>query len=123
MNKRQKKKHAFDIAAVKLASSMEDWKYLDKRERKAFVKICKRAVMDNFPLNEFFIFEIPVCDKNFWVFVFFGQEYNKENPNQNEFRQIDFWIYTSKKRPNKVIVTPAALEEEKANCFEAVYYS
>lgn len=121
MNKRQKKKHALDIAAVKLASSMEDWKYLGKRERKAFVKICKRAVMDNFPLNEFFIFEIPVCDKNFWVFVFFGLEYNKENPNQNEFRQIDFWIYTSKKRPNKIIVTPAALEEEKANCFEAVY--
>lgn len=123
MNKRQKKKHALDIAAVKLASSMEDWKYLDKREKRAFVKICKRAVMDNFPLNEFFIFEIPVCDKNFWVFVFFGQEYNKENPNQNEFRQIDFWIYTSKKRPNKVIVTPTALEEEKVNCFEAVYYS
>lgn len=123
MNRRQKKKHALDIAAVKLARSMEDWKYLDKRERKAFVKICKRAVMDNFPLNEFFIFEIPVCYKNFWVFVFFGQEYNKENPNQNEFRQIDFWIYTSKKRPNKIIVTPAAVEEEKVNCFEAVYYS
>lgn len=64
MNKRQKKKHALDIAAVKLARSMEDWKYLDKRERRAFVKICKRAVMDNFPLNEFFIFEIPVCDKS-----------------------------------------------------------
>lgn len=122
MNKRQKKKHTINIAALKLAKSMEDWKYLDKREKRMFVKICRRAVIDDFPLDEFFIFEIPVCDSDFWVFVFFGLEYNRENPSQNEFRQIDFWIYSSKKRPNKFIVTPATLDKEKKNCFEAVYY-
>ena len=124
MNKRQRKKHAVDIEALKLARNMRDWRceYWNKKERQMLFKICRRAVIDNFPLNEFFIFEIPVCDRDFWVFVFFGLEYNRENPNQNEFRQIDFWIYSSKKRPNKMIITPAALDKEKKNCFEAVYY-
>ena len=124
MNKRQKKKHAVDIEALKLFQNMRDWtiEYRSKKERQMLFMICRRAVIDKFPLDEFFIFEIPLQDKDFWVFVFFGLEYNRENPSANEFRQIDFWIYSSKKHPNKFIVSPAALEEEKKNCFEAVYY-
>ncbi len=124
MNKRQKKKHAVDIKAQILFQSMRDWtcEYRSKKERQMIFKICRRAVIDNFPLDEFFIFEIPLRDKDFWVFVFFGLEYNRENPSQNEFRQIDFWIYSSKKHSNKLIVSPASLDKEMKNCFEAVYY-
>lgn len=122
MNKRQKKKHAIDIAALKLAKSMDDWSFLSKQERKMFLKVCRRAVIEKFPLNNFFIWEIPLCNNEFWVFCFFGKEYNKENPEECCFRQIDFWIYKCKKKKNKYVVMPAALDKEKNNCFEAIYY-
>ena len=122
MNKRQKKKHAVDIEALKFAQCMEDWKWLDKRERRMFLKVCHRAIVDKFPLDEFFIFEIPLSRKDFWVFSFFELEYkSKKNFTPGDFRQIDFWIYKSKKRKSKFIVSPVALDTEKGNCFEAVY--
>ncbi|MCI7350023.1 MAG: hypothetical protein MSH60_04630 [Ruminococcus sp.] len=120
MKKRIKKKRAVANTALKLAMSMNDWKLLDKQEKRMFLKICFRAVIDKFPLDEYFIFEIPLRDKDFWVFCFFGLEYKKDNPDESDFRQIDFWIYKTKNK-RKIMVVPAALDEKKNNCFEAVY--
>lgn len=89
------------------------------------LKACRKSVIDGFPLQDYFLGEIPTGDKS-GVLAFFeniteygmGENYN---PNAHE---IIFWCPY-----NSQIAIPHAMcndgigdyDEERENCFEAVY--
>lgn len=89
------------------------------------LKACRKSIIDGFPLQDYFLGEIPMGDKS-GVLAFFeniaeygmGEDYN---PNAHE---IIFWCPY-----NSQIAIPHAMcndgigdyNEERENCFEAVY--
>lgn len=100
-----------------LIRSITDLSIRTKKEIRQLSKICRLAIKEEFPLDEFFLWEIPSTTGNCSVFCFFGKEWTK---NKDQFRQIDFWVY---KRKNKYHVKPASEDEPKKTCIDALYES
>lgn len=124
MNRRQRKKHTIAPELLCLARSVSvgDWENYSTTEKKIILMVCQRAVAENFPLDDYFLWEIPLRGTDYWVLCFIGKEFNPYKPSETHYRQIDFWVKKAKNNKRKYSVAPASLECEKKKCLEAVYY-
>jgi len=151
MNKRQKKKK--DKEAIRLArkiifsinENLTYWKYNSKiryadyitywdfkehfknklKSKEMLLKVCRKSLQDNFPLEDYFLWEIPYEDKNGWIMCFVNlndfincHQLHKED---TKIREIDFWCpYNSR------TAIPQGLDNYSnlyncETCFDAIY--
>ena len=87
------------------------------------IKIVQRCISESFPIQEYFLFEIPYSDSEGVIWSFVNQEdyedYHIRGLHNTKLRWIDFWV------SHKGCVTPlkliGSIQIEVSSCSEALY--
>ncbi|NFO30981.1 hypothetical protein FDB41_11935 [Clostridium botulinum] len=86
-------------------------------------KVVKRCVVENFPIQNYNIFEIPYGDKKGWMMDFVNtkeyEEYHKNGNKNIKIHEIDFWVtFTGYAIPQ---INNNGCQHDSKTCNEAVY--
>lgn len=94
------------------------------QSKEMLLKVCRKCLLDKFPLEDYYLFEIPYSDQYGWIMDFVNrEEYESCHKSEADIKihEIDFWCPFDKK-----LAIPQGLDNNSNqydcnNCFEALY--
>ena len=106
---------------MNMCPDKEEWSEI----RQMLLKVCRKAVIDRFPLKNYFLYELPYEDNEGWIIMFAHREDydNFHNRNmENRIRGLDFWCSYAQKLAIPLYLTPKGEKKYADSCFKAVYF-
>lgn len=86
------------------------------RAKEMLLKVCRKCIRDNFPIEQYALFEIPYWDQKGWIMDFVNLSEHNQEKQETKTHRIGFWCQGTSR-----VAIPQDFDSNCKNCFDALY--